>query len=709
MKEYAASPRVEKLRREARAAVEIHTMDLYRERRDDGKYCWDDRQLYHFYKAWLRHPDAPTVLQRRVLAEAEMIAEEPVILSGEDLICGRPDVNPLSGTDAEEYRELRNHFLDLVPFTPGRLGHMALDYEKLLKLGIEGLLQEIAGHRTALTEDDLPEYLEKCEFYDCCEIQLKAVLTLADRYAAYAEQNGMTEQAKLLRRVPRYPAVTFHEALQSIHFYTFILRDLFSCGRPDQYLIDYYRRDLAAGILTEEQALEIIDCFNLQYTFYTRPLAAISYIVGGQTADGTPVENELTWLFLQSISHVKLAYPGVGLAVGPDTRDEILDYALKLLATGHTHPALFNDVALPASLKKIGIAEQDARLYIHSTCVETTPCGCSGIWATSPYYSCPGILMDLLKEKQDFADLDSLKQAYYARLNQIVKAGQREQDIMQMERSRNGGESMLASCLVADCLARGKSLDNGGARYNYIFPDFIGATNTVDSFAAIGKLVFEEKRLTLSQLMGILQNNFAGQEPLRQYIVARCPHFGNNQPDTDALAVEFYRQLSDSCRGLMTYRGSTVHPGAFAFMMHEEYGKICMATPDGRLAGEAFNGGSDPVSGRDISGPTATVLSDTVWNQIDFPGGIAVNLRLNTAGLDEAKLAVFRTLVRTFMEKGGMELQINSVSPEVLQDAMDHPEKHGDLLVRIGGYSDYFVRISPELQREILARSYHTL
>ena len=707
---YPRTERVTKLRERAMRAIDTHAMWYQRSRTNaDDRYGWDDRQLLSFYKAWLTHADEPTTLLRRTKAEADMIASEPVILADDDLICGQPDVSELSKEEREEFEFYRTNYINEVPQVLGRTGHMGLKFEKLLALGIEGLLAEIAEYRSRLDRSKTLEYVEKTELYDCCEIQLKALLTLEDRYAAEARRRGLNELAALIEKVPRKPADTFHEALQSIHFYQFILRDLFSCGRPDRYLIDYYRKDIQEGRLTEESAMELIDCWNLQYTFYTRPTAAVTYMVGGYAPDGTPVCNELTWLLLQSIEHVRLAYPCVGLGYYKGIDENLLAYACELLSKGLTHPALFNDDAIPASLHAAGIPMERARNYIHSTCVEITPVGCSGLWATSPYHSCPKMLMDLLEVKRDFASIDELKQAYWKVLFEETEKGQMHQNYLQLERLRNGGESPLAACLVDDCLARGKSIDQGGALYNHVLPDFIGTSNTIDAIADIDQVVFKEKKLTLDEFYEILKKNFEGHEDLRQYLISKCPHFGNNEPEMDAWGAEFYRKLVEACPQWETLRGGKTMPGAFAFMMHEDMGKVCMATPDGRLAGEAFNGGSDPVSGRDIKGPTASLLSTTEWDQRPFLGGIAVNQRLNLSNLSEEKMIAVKSLIKTFMARNGFELQINSVSPETLEKAMQEPEKYEDLLVRIGGYSDYFVRQSPQMQRELIARSYQDL
>lgn len=712
MDTYQVSARVEVLRETAIRDSQHHPLPLLEERTNysrDDRYGWDDRQLMWFYEAWEKEYKQPTTLLRRYAAEADMIRALPVLIFDDDLICGRPDQRPLDEKERERFEYLRERNTSNSPQVLGRTGHMGLDYEKLLKLGVEGLLEECDRYEAGIADEPTLERTQKQEFYKSVRWQLNALLELEDRYVAEARTRGMNEMADIMERVPRKSARTFHEALQSMHFFSFVLRDLFSCGHPDQYLIEYYRRDLAAGILTEEKALELIDCWNIQYTFYTRKMASISYMIGGRDPQGAPVENELTWLFMQSIAHFRLPYPSVGLALTNETSREMLDYAIELLSKGYTHPALFNQDAITKSLTDRGLPAEDARLFVHSTCVEITPSYCSGFWATSPYHNCAQILMDILKEKRDFKDAAELEEAYKARLFEEVREGQELQNLMQIERLRNGGESPLASCLVRDCLARGKNIDQGGALYNHVLPDFIGVSNVIDSLSAIDTLVYQEKRLTLDEYWAILEKNFEGEEALRQYIVNRCRHFGNNEPYTDELGVRIYRMLADACEGFTTIRGGHVYPGAFSFMMHVDMGSTTMATPDGRRAGEAFNAGSDPVSGRDVNGPTASILSTTAWPQECFPGGIAVNLRVNMRPLDEWKRTNMTQLIKVFLERGGFELQINNVSAEELEDAMVHPEAHQNLMVRIGGYSDFFVRQTPEMQKEIIARTYHEL
>ncbi len=345
--------------------------------------------------------------------------------------------------------------------------------------------------------------------------------------------------------------------------------------------------------------------------------------------------------------------------------------------------------------------------YVHSSCVEITVSGRSGTWVTSPYHNCAEILLSLLSERREYPDADALIDAYCDRIRQRTLHGLQRENLWQLERRRNGGESILASCLTDDCLRRGRSIDQGGALYNDIMPDYVGVTTAIDSLAAIRKLVYEDGELTLNAFMEIVERDFEGFEPLRLRIVHRCPHFGNDDPIADELARRVYAAIADACRGLKTFRGGRVLPGAFSFLMHEEFGRDTPATPDGRRAGEALNAGADPVSGRDTLGPTASVLSMTSWNARGFLGGVANNLRMSMDGAPPERVRNLCALIRTFVERGGVELQINAVSAETLRDAMEHPESHGDLIVRIGGYSDFFTALTPAMQREVYERTMH--
>ncbi|MBQ6893211.1 MAG: formate C-acetyltransferase/glycerol dehydratase family glycyl radical enzyme, partial [Clostridia bacterium] len=279
----------------------------------------------------------------------------------------------------------------------------------------------------------------------------------------------------------------------------------------------------------------------------------------------------------------------------------------------------------------------------------------------------------------------------------------------QMERARNGHESARVSCLTDDCLKKGKAVDAGGAVYNFVEPNFLGFSNVVDSLAAINALVFESGEYTVEALLKILADDYKDNETLRQRIINRLPHYGTDDSFTNSLAKRLSDSILAGCKGLYTYRGSTLVPGAFSYYEHARFGRRTGATPDGRHAGYPLSSGSSPVQGRETNGPTAAMLSTLSWDHRNFIGGIAVNMKFTPScmqGENEDKMLEF---VRTFMRLGGFQLQLNAVDRDTLIDAREHPENHSDLLVRVGGFSAYFTKLSPEMQQEIIDRNEHSI
>ena len=252
-------------------------------------------------------------------------------------------------------------------------------------------------------------------------------------------------------------------------------------------------------------------------------------------------------------------------------------------------------------------------------------------------------------------------------------------------------------------------MDAGGALYNYVEPNFLGFANTVDGLSAIRVLVYEKKEYTLASLLDILRSNYEGNEPLRQRIIHKLPHYGTDEDSTNALSVRLSDSILSGCKGLITYRGSKLIPGAFSYFEHAVHGKRTGATPDGRVAGYPLSSGSSPVQGRETRGPTAAVRSVLSWDHRNFLGGIAVNLNFPPKLMQDGSEDKMLRFVRSFMEMGGFQLQLNAVSREVLIDAREHPEAHRDLLVRVGGFSAYFTKLSPEMQQEIIDRNEHSL
>ncbi len=702
------SERVQKLRRHA---LDKEVPGI---RSKEGQLLW--------YKGWLNNYDAEANLIRRARAKAYLLKNSTPVIDEGELIVGKPCYRELTSQEEKEWSNLQKFTVNASPTLEGQGSHMAIDYEKLLSLGVIGIMDEIENYRSKL-ELHNPEDMEKDIFYRACLEVLEGLIAYSENYAIYAgklaeacddndRRAELLEISRICMKVPKFPADTFHEALQCIHFITFSMEGLYQLGRPDRYLIQYYRKDKNSGILTHEFAQELIDCLCILFNEYVPRGLAVGFMVGGRDAHGRDVTNELTYHFIESIGHTRMIYPGIGLCYNKDTPRSLLVRSCQLLGEGLSHPALFNDHTITRGLRHYGLPPEEACLYIHSTCVEITPIATSAVWVASPYINLVEILLDLIgvKSKAEssvaFTGLDKLKEAYKEKLGEKIKQEVINQNLIQMERYYHGGDP-LVSCFVKDCLARGKDIDQGGARYNWIMPSFIGLANLADSFMAIGSLVFEQGRISLEEFAQVLEDNYEGHEDLRMEILNRIPKYGNDEETVDQLVAEITEWIIQEVEKHTTYRGDKFIPSLFCWIMHEQMGSLTPASPDGRKEGFPLGDGSGPAQGRERKGPTASILSSTKWNHYPFIGGIAVNMKFGASWLKGDTLDKMISLIETFMERGGFELQINAVNRETLLEAKKNPEEYRDLVVRIGGYSDYFIHLSPAMQEEIIQRTEH--
>lgn len=670
----------------------------------------------HWLVGFYNSREALTNTQRRSLAQKYELENSKVIIDDYELLVGKPDFYM---TDDEKtlFNELyeKNKMATYVHYD-GRNDHTALDYRKLLKVGIEGILDEIYEEKSKLTfsQKTIAEDIEKEDFYNACIIELKALIEYAGRYeselrkladkASCQRRSELIAMADNLAQSPRYGAKTFWQALQSMHFYTFVLRGLYSAGRPDQDLIKYYENDIKNGILTREFAQELIDNYCLACASYVASYDTIGLMVGGTNESGETVENELTWMFLTAISHINMTDPNIGLCVSSNTSDEIIKYALSIIGQGFAFPSFWNDDGIVKALIERGYNEKDAHRYINSTCVELTVIGKSASWTTAPYHNLAQILLDTLSI-EDYEDFDSLKKAYFELIKRRITEENHKINHLKLERSRNPSEPMLHSCLVDDCIGRGRSVGQGGAIYNQTLPNFLGYANSIDGLFAVKTLVYDNGELSLDDYKEALFNNFVGYEMLRNHILNDIPHYGNDIAEIDLIAVELADCIQDACEKLYSFEGDALIPGIFSFSYHALYGSKTPATPDGRLSGEPLADSAGPAQGRDVNSPTAALRSGTVWGPCRFTGGVAQNIKLSKSFFSEDKIDSLVALIRVFTQIGGCELQINTVDRATLEDAIKNPDAHSDLIVRVGGYCDYFNRLSYALKREIIDRT----
>jgi formate C-acetyltransferase len=675
-------------------------------------------------ESWMQTAGELWWIVRRGMRTAHILRNMEVVIHPDDLIVGRPTTRTPSEEELQRLEQARQ-FLSAQPPAWGQSGHMAPDIETLLTIGCRGLQARIEQLEARLDPAD-PDAAPKLAFYRAAREALDGLCDFAERYAEEAERlsdeadtpqraRELREIAAVCRRVPAQPARTFHEALQAAHFLLFALNYVEGCvlaspGSIDRWLLPYLRTDLESGTLTWAQAQELLDNFFITSNFYVNRGAAIGMLLGGRYAGGEDAANELTWMALHALDHVRLAYPTTGLRVHQATDPELLDYALELLADGLSHPALFNDEAITAGLRAAGLPAEDACDYMNSTCVEITPCGKSNVWVASPYFNLPQFLLNIIHDiaagrLSAPANFDELMDEYKKRLAAAISAGVAQQNAFRYSClfHRN---FPLASCFVADCIERGLDMEWGGARYNWIECSFVGLATVCDSLEAIRHFIFERRELDWQRLYHILQHNFDGEEQWRQRLAHQPAKYGNGIQRVDAIAREILDFAVAQTKEKRTVFGAGFHPGLFAWVMHGRLGEETGATPDGRRAGTAISPGPDPVAGQAMSGPTACVLSATSFDHTPLLGGVAFNLKFSPSTLSTRerrnKLAA---LVRTYFRRGGFQVQINVVGPDTLRDAQQHPEEYADLLVRVAGYSDYFVNLGKTLQDELIARS----
>ncbi|MBO5220635.1 MAG: hypothetical protein J6C52_14500, partial [Clostridia bacterium] len=535
-----------------------------------------------------------------------MDALTPVI-EDDELIVGRT-VPCLSREDAAEWETRVKPIAQQHAWHAGggQDSHMAVDYDLLLHEGIDGILARIAAYR---------EKNGASEFYDTCEKCLEGVKVLAAHYsekaaAMAAECTDAARKAELLRisevcaRVPAKPAQSFHEAVQSVNLVTHCLsmnpfrlcHQQFQLGHPDRYLYPFFRADMDAGVIDADRAQELFDCLAIHINTRVPNGLSSGYMLAGRDADGKVVANELTMMGMQAIDDLHLVYPSVGLCMTSETPEEYLIKACEVLSHGCSHPAIFNDDVITAGLRHYGVTEAESHEYIHSTCVEITPVAASNVWVASPYTNLPQILLSAMD--REYESFDALTEEIFARLRDSIRVNFEAENARRRQRAENSCNPLL-SCFVNDCLALGLDIEQGGARYNWIMPSFVGMGNLVDALYAVKTLVFERKALTLAEYKAACDANFEGYEALRNEIANRIPKYGNDNDDVDTMFDKLTRFIVEECETYPPmHQNGRLIPSVFCWIMHERFGSQTGATPDGRLAGFPLGDGSGPCQGR---------------------------------------------------------------------------------------------------------------
>ncbi|MEG1992359.1 MAG: glycyl radical protein [Acetivibrio sp.] len=639
--------------------------------------------------------------------------------------------------------------------------HCAVDYEKMLKVGLKDYERRAEEKLNAL---DLTDYqnIHKSYFYRAILIIIEGIKNFAIRYAELAKKMADTEtdekrkgelleMERILKKVPYEPAGNFREAVQSLWMVHLILQiesngHSLSYGRMDQYLNPYYEADLKSGAISEEEACELMT--NLWMKTYTinkiRSWSHTQFSAGsplyqnvtiaGQTIDGKDAVNAMSWLILKSVAKCHLTQPNLTVRYHRGLTEEFMKECIEVVKCGFGMPA-FNDdeVIIPSFIQK-GVKKEDAYNYSAIGCVETAVPGKWGYRCTGmSFLNFPKALLLAMNDGVDlssgiklcegighFKDFTSFTQVMEC-WDKVIREMCRQCTIIDatcdMVLEENTAD-ILCSALTDDCIERGLNMKEGGAVYDFISDLQVGIANLADSLAAIKKVVFEEKRITPLQLWEALQADFVGEGNEKiQEMLQEAPKYGNDNDYVDQLVVDAYNTYIDEMKKDHNTRygrgpiGGTYYAGTSSISANVPQGAGTLATPDGRKSGEPLAEGCSPSHAADQNGPTAVFKSVSKLPTEEITGGVLLNQKVTPQMLEKKenkeKLIL---LLRTFFNKlHGYHVQFNVVSRETLMDAQAHSEKHRDLIVRVAGYSAFFNVLSKKTQDDIIERTEQTL
>ncbi|MBM4078186.1 MAG: hypothetical protein FJ278_00695 [Planctomycetes bacterium] len=610
----------------------------------------------------------------------------------------RETLEALRRTLHEEQERLR--FLP-PPHTVGGNGytHSIPNYGRVLREGLDA-----HGRRI---ERGLAGAPAKADFYSGLQDVLKGVRAwhrkLVEHLRTWPANDEVTRRNRdrlvaALQRVPFQPARTFFEAVVAYNF-IYYMDDCDNPGRMDQELQPFCAADGRAEATSLMAAFFENVCANRGW----------SAAIGGTRPDGQPGYNDITRAMLEAARG--RFRPSLELRVRRDMPEEVWDAALAAVATGAGNPAFYNEELYLKSLREagLGLSDADATWWNGGGCTETMVHGCSNVGSLEAGLNAAIVFEAAMREHLPTASsfetfLAALK-AELARTIEELVAGMNTH----LEAKGTWLPQPMRSLLIDDCIDRGVDYNAGGARYNWSVVNIAGLSNVADSLAAISEVVFEKKEKTGAGLLGTLAANFEGHEAFRQRLM-RCPRFGNGQAPADELAADLDGFVFREFLRHKQWRGGRFLPSCIMFVTYGGAGAAVGATPDGRRAGEPLADSIGPVQGRDTRGPTAMLQSVTRLPLHLALGTPILNLRLPKS-LFRAKeaRANLRSLIETFFQMGGMQIQLSVVSRADLEDALVHPERHGDLIVRIGGYSEYFTRLDRKLQESVLARTEYEL
>ncbi len=686
-------------------------------------------------------------------------------------------------------------------FTPGNyfyngIGHVNVNYEKVLKQGYRGIMAEALSALDKLDVSD-PEYVQRSNFLHAVIESCEAVVEYARRYAKLAKEMASKERdaerkaelekiAKNCMHVPEFGARDFHEACQSFWFVQLLLQvessgHSISPGRFDQYMYPFYKKDIDEGKLTLEQAQELIDCIWVKLNDINKVRDAGSadgfagygmfqnLIVGGQDIHGMDATNDLSYMCLEAAMHVPLPQPSISIRVWNGTPQPLMIKAAALTRLGTGLPAYYNDEVIIPSIMARGLTLEDARDYCIIGCVEPQKGAKTDGWHDAAFFNMcrPMELVfsngvdkgvQIGPETGDVTQMQSFEEffnAYKTQQSYFIKLLVNANNAIDVAHATRC-PLPFQSCMVEDCIGRGKSLQEGGAIYNFTGPQGFGIANNTDALLAVKQLVFDQKVVTMSELKEAIQANFgygvtgsaaeritnevacslaeegvevtegviraiyhevttangipadkkARYREIKRLIDETCPKYGNDIYEADMLAREVGNSYTKEVEKYKNPRGGIFQAGLSPVSANVPLGAQTGATPDGRLAFTPIADGIGPASGRDVKGPTATANSVSRLEQGIASNGTLLNQKFHPSALaGMSGLTKFAALIRSYFDQKGMHMQFNVVTGETLLDAQKNPEKYKTLVVRVAGYSALFTTLSRSLQDDIINRT----
>ena len=684
-------------------------------------------------------------------------------------------------------------------FTPGNyfyngVGHVTVKYEEVLAVGYEGIIKKAEQELSECNVGD-GDYAERSHFLQAVILSCQAVIEYARRYSALAQE--MAEQCtdavrkeELLRiaencsRVPAKGAQNFYEACQSFWFVQQLIQlessgHSISPGRFDQYMYPYYKKDMENGNISREFAQELMDCIWVKLNDLNKCRDAVSaegfagyslfqnLIAGGQNKEGEDVTNDLSFMCIQASMHVRLPQPSLSVRVWNGSPHEFLIKAAELTRTGIGLPAYYNDEVIIPSLQNRGLSLEDAREYNIIGCVEPQKAGKTEGWHDAAFFNMCRPLELVFANGEDKGEMvgvptgevtemssfEEFYNAYKKQMEYCISLLVNADNAIDVAHAKRCPLPFL-SCMVDDCLKRGKSVQEGGAVYNFTGPQGFGIANMADSLFAVRKLVYEEKKVTMEEMKEALAWNFGkgldqqsvsdtaeavlrkmkdagqkidentvssilkavmnaqpGEEKMKRYeeihnMIEEVPKFGNDIPEVDYFARDVAYIYTKPLQNYKNPRGGQFQAGLYPVSANVPLGGQTGATPDGRYAHTPVADGVSPSAGKDVNGPTAAATSVSRLDHFIVSNGTLFNQKFHPSALSGREgLEKFVALIRSYFDQKGMHMQFNVVDRDTLLDAQKYPEKYKHLVVRVAGYSALFTTLSRSLQDDIIRRT----